>query len=71
MTPRPTGAAPSNFFEPEMNTRMRARRELEMDLRKALATEQFELHYQPLVVLETMTSPRSKLYCVGIIRRAG
>ena len=24
-----------------------------MGLRKALATEQFELHYQPLVVLET------------------
>src|SRR5262245_66489654 len=36
-----------------MNTRMKVRRELEMDLRKALATEQFELHYQPLVVLET------------------
>ncbi len=41
------------FFEPEMNTRMKVRRELEMDLRKALATEQFELHYQPLVVLQT------------------
>jgi EAL domain-containing protein (putative c-di-GMP-specific phosphodiesterase class I) len=32
---------------------MKVRRELEMDLRKALAGEQFELHYQPLVVLET------------------
>jgi len=47
------GRGTFRFFEPEMNTRMRARRELEMDLRKALATEQFELHYQPLVVLET------------------
>ena len=36
-----------------MNTRMKARRELEMDLRRALAGEQFELYYQPLVVLET------------------
>ena len=36
-----------------MNTRMKVRRELEMDLRKALASEQFELYYQPLVVLET------------------
>jgi len=47
------GRGTFRFFEPEMNTRMKARRELEMDLRKALATEQFELHYQPLVVLET------------------
>jgi diguanylate cyclase (GGDEF)-like protein len=41
------------FFEPEMNTRMKARRELEMDLRKALVGKEFELHYQPLVNLET------------------
>jgi diguanylate cyclase (GGDEF)-like protein/PAS domain S-box-containing protein len=47
------GRGTFRFFEPEMNTRMRVRRELEMDLRKALATEQFELHYQPLVVLKT------------------
>jgi len=47
------GRGTYRFFEPEMNTRMKARRELEMDLRKALATEQFELHYQPLVVLES------------------
>ena len=47
------GRGTFRFFEPEMNTRMKVRRELEMDLRKALATEQFELYYQPLVVLET------------------
>ena len=47
------GRGTFRFFEPEMNTRMKVRRELEMDLRKALASEQFELHYQPLVVLET------------------
>jgi predicted signal transduction protein with EAL and GGDEF domain len=47
------GRGTFRFFEPEMNTRMKVRRELEMDLRKALAGEQFELHYQPLVVLET------------------
>ena len=47
------GRGTFRFFEPEMNTRMKVRRELEMDLRKALATEQFELHYQPLVVLES------------------
>jgi diguanylate cyclase (GGDEF)-like protein/PAS domain S-box-containing protein len=47
------GRGTFRFFEPEMNTRMKVRRELEMDLRRALATEQFELHYQPLVTLET------------------
>jgi diguanylate cyclase (GGDEF)-like protein len=47
------GRGTFRFFEPEMNTRMKVRRELEMDLRKALVAEQFELHYQPLVTLET------------------
>ena len=47
------GRGTYRFFEPEMNTRMRARRELEMDLRKALVSKEFELHYQPLVNLET------------------
>ena len=47
------GRGTFRFFEPEMNTRMKVRRELEMDLRKALASEQFQLYYQPLVVLET------------------
>ncbi|WGR93985.1 EAL domain-containing protein [Bradyrhizobium sp. ISRA443] len=40
------------FFEPEMDIRMTARRNLELDLRKALARGEFELHYQPLVNLE-------------------
>jgi diguanylate cyclase (GGDEF)-like protein/PAS domain S-box-containing protein len=47
------GRGTFRFFEPEMNTRMKVRRELEMDMRKALASEQFQLYYQPLVVLET------------------
>lgn len=41
------------FFEPDMDARMQARRKLELDLRKAMRTDQFELHYQPLVNLET------------------
>jgi diguanylate cyclase (GGDEF)-like protein len=40
------------FFEPEMDARMKQRRELEMDLRQALINGEFELHYQPLVNLE-------------------
>ncbi len=40
-----------SFFEPEMDARMQRRRALELDLRKALALDQFEVHYQPLVNL--------------------
>jgi len=36
------------FFEPEMDVRLHARRELELDLRDALAKNEFEVFYQPL-----------------------
>ena len=39
------------FFEPEMDAQMRARRELEIDLRKAIDGDEFELFFQPLVSL--------------------
>ncbi len=35
------------FYKPEMTARMEARRQLEIDLRKALAMREFELVYQP------------------------
>lgn len=35
-------------FDPEMDERLRARMELEADLRRALAAKQFELDYQPI-----------------------
>ena len=41
------------FFEVEMDKRMNERRDLEMHLRQALSNGEFELHYQPLVNLET------------------
>ncbi|WP_237478184.1 putative bifunctional diguanylate cyclase/phosphodiesterase [Lichenibacterium dinghuense] len=41
------------FFEPEMDARMQARRALELDLRKALALQEFVLVYQPQMNLET------------------
>ena len=46
------GRGTYRFFEPEMDARMRARRHLELDLRKAITNGEFELHYQPIVDLE-------------------
>ena len=40
------------FFEPKMDARMKARRTLELALRKALELGQFELYYQPVVNLD-------------------
>ncbi|MBN8958816.1 MAG: EAL domain-containing protein [Rhizobiales bacterium] len=40
------------FFEPEMDARLQARRKLELDLREALAKNQFDLYYQPICDLE-------------------
>ncbi|HKU04459.1 MAG TPA: diguanylate cyclase, partial [Bradyrhizobium sp.] len=41
------------FFRDEMAQTVEARRILELDLRKALANEEFELYYQPLVNLKS------------------
>jgi diguanylate cyclase (GGDEF)-like protein/PAS domain S-box-containing protein len=43
------GRGTYRFFEPEMDARMQARRVLELDLRQAVATGGFVLHYQPIV----------------------
>jgi predicted signal transduction protein with EAL and GGDEF domain len=45
------GRGTYRFFEPEMDSLMQARRELEIDLRKALVHGEFELYYQPIVNL--------------------
>jgi EAL domain-containing protein (putative c-di-GMP-specific phosphodiesterase class I) len=47
------GRGTFRFFEPEMDARMKARRALELDLRQALNDGAFDLHYQPLVDVET------------------
>jgi len=47
------GRATFCFFRDEMAQTVEARRILELDLRKALANEEFELHYQPLVNLKS------------------
>jgi diguanylate cyclase (GGDEF)-like protein len=47
------GRGTYRFFGPEMDAQMQVRRTMEYDLRKALAGGEFELHYQPVVNLET------------------
>jgi diguanylate cyclase (GGDEF)-like protein len=37
------------FFKPSMNAEVRARREMEDDMRVAIVEQQFELHFQPVV----------------------
>ncbi|APX88160.1 diguanylate cyclase [Methylorubrum extorquens] len=46
------GRATYRFFEPEMDARMQARRQLELDMRQALARREFYLHYQPQMQLD-------------------
>jgi diguanylate cyclase (GGDEF)-like protein len=41
------------FFESEMAGRLKIRRSLELDLRRAIAEEQLELYYQPIIDLAT------------------
>jgi diguanylate cyclase (GGDEF)-like protein len=43
------GRGTSRLFEAAMDAQVQSRRALELDLRKALAGGEFELHYQPLV----------------------
>jgi diguanylate cyclase (GGDEF)-like protein len=47
------GRGTYRFFEPEMDAQAQARRQLELDLRQALADGDFEVHYQPLINLRT------------------
>jgi diguanylate cyclase (GGDEF)-like protein/PAS domain S-box-containing protein len=47
------GRRTCRFFVPEMDASAKARLSLEQDLRQALADGGFEIHYQPLVDLQT------------------
>ncbi|MCW5696207.1 MAG: EAL domain-containing protein [Bauldia sp.] len=48
------GKAVWRLFDPSMDDQAKARMALEHDLRQAVAEEQFELYYQPLINLRTM-----------------
>lgn len=43
------GGGVHHFFEKEMDRQAQKRRDMELDLRRAFANGEFELHYQPLV----------------------
>jgi len=43
------GRSTFRYFEPEMDEQLQTRRQLEMDLRDAVAREEFQLFYQPQV----------------------
>ena len=45
------GRGTHRFFEREMDARLQARRQLEVDIRKALVAGEFELHYQAQINL--------------------
>ncbi len=47
------GRGTFRYFEPEMDARLQRRRALELDLRKALTQDEFELFYQALVDVQT------------------
>jgi diguanylate cyclase (GGDEF)-like protein/PAS domain S-box-containing protein len=47
------GGGVHRFFEREMDRQAQKRRDLELDLRRAFANSEFELHYQPLVDIAT------------------
>ena len=47
------GSGSFRFFETGMDSDVKSRREMDIDLRKGLELGQFELHYQPLQNLET------------------
>ena len=64
------GRRPWRFFEHGMDVMAQARRNLQLDLRSALATGAFRIHYQPLFNLQPSGSRPARPCCAGRIRCA-
>lgn len=58
------GRGGARLFDPSMDEAVQAKRALEQDLRQALAGNQFELYYQPLVSMRT----RHVTTCEALLR---
>ena len=52
------------YFETDMDVRMQERRVLELDLRKAIVNNEFELYYQPIIDIHT----RQIVSCEALVR---
>jgi predicted signal transduction protein with EAL and GGDEF domain len=59
-----------SYFTPDLQLAAQARQQVTLDLRSALALEQFELHYQPIVNCRAAASSGPKPCCAGAIRSA-
>ena len=58
------GGTTYRYFEAEMDARMKQRRALELDLRKAIVNGEFELYYQPIIDVHT----REIVSCEALVR---
>jgi diguanylate cyclase (GGDEF)-like protein len=58
------GGGVSRFFQVEMDARMRARRAIELDLRKAIVNRELEVEYQPIFDVKT----RQITSCEALVR---
>ena len=65
------GKGSYEVFDKLMHARAISLLQLETDLRRAVAREEFEIFYQPIVMLETGKLPVSRRWSGGITRSAG
>ena len=68
--PKAPGAAPTRFFEPEMNERMQSRHELERDLRRRSPTASSSCTTSRSSTCATIRSADARRFCAGTTRRA-
>ena len=57
------------IFKPELTEAADMQQSMESELRDAIARDEFELHYQPVVDAGPAPSAASRRLCAGIIRR--
>ena len=63
------GGGVHRFFEREIDRQAQKRRDMELDLSRAFANGEFELHYQPLVDIAADRISGFESLCAGGTRR--